>query len=92
MDPQTTGIALGLLFGAAKIGFVGTVGFGIGWWRTRRKLQRLEAAPRLTDRLNDLEQTLDYTTAQLAQLLEGQANLSRQLAALPAIKPEPPDS
>ena len=44
MDPQLSGFALGLLFGAAKIGAIGTIGFAIAWWRTRRKLQRLERA------------------------------------------------
>ena len=43
IDPTLSGFALGLLLGAAKVGLIGTVGFGIAWWRTRRKLRRLEA-------------------------------------------------
>ena len=64
MDPQLSGFALGLLFGAAKIGAIGTIGFAIAWWRTRRKLQRLERALPdpgvLKEHLANLEQNSDY--------------------------------
>ena len=90
MDHQITGFALGLLLGAAKVGLVGTVGFGIGWWRARRRIKELEAMPRLEDRLTNLERTLDDTSNQLAELIEGQATLSRQLMALPGM-PKPHD-
>jgi hypothetical protein len=85
MDPQSSAFVLGLLFGAAKIMTIGTVGFGIGWWRTRARLRALEAArsqPSLTEeRLDRLEQGLDYMAIQLDRLVQGQADLNQQLAA-----------
>ena len=83
MDPTLSGFALGLLLGAAKVGLIGTVGFGIAWWRTRRKLKQLESAlpdpARLEERLANLEQIADFTAAQLAKLVETQADLQRKL-------------
>jgi hypothetical protein len=85
MDPQLSGFALGLLLGAAKIGIIGTVGFAIAWWRTRRKLQRLERALPdpgvLEERLAGLEQNSDYIGAKLAELGETQTRLLQQLGA-----------
>jgi hypothetical protein len=76
MDPTLSGFALGLLLGAAKIGIIGTVGFGIAWWRTRAKLRRLEAAfpepERLEQRLASIEQIADYTAAQVSRLADAQ--------------------
>lgn len=87
MDPQLSGFALGLLFGAAKIGAIGTIGFAIAWWRTRGKLQRLEAALPdpgvLEQRLANLEQNSDYIGAKLAELGDNQARLLQQLASPP---------
>ena len=87
MDPQLSGFALGLLFAAAKIGLIGTVGFGIAWWRTRRKLQHLERAlpdpGRLDERLASLEQSTDYIGAKLSELADHQALLTRQLDLAP---------
>ena len=89
MDPQLSGFALGLLFGAAKIGAIGTVGFAIAWWRTRRKLQRLERALPdpgvLEERLANLEQSSDYIGAKLSDLVEGQIRLHQQLGAPPRL-------
>ncbi len=72
MDPQLSGFALGLLLGAAKIGFLGTIGFGIAWWRTRSKLRRLEAAlpdpARLGERLANLEQIFGLLGKQAGSL------------------------
>lgn len=83
MDPQLSGFALGLLFGAAKIGAIGTIGFGIAWWRTRRKLQRLESALPdpgiLEERLAALEQNSDYIGAKIAELGAAQHQVLRQL-------------
>ena len=83
MDPQLSGFALGLLFAGAKIGAVGTIGFAIAWWRTRRKLQRFENAlpdpSLLNDRLSSLEQNTDYIGAKLSELADTQALLTRQL-------------
>ena len=76
MDPTLSGFALGLLLGAAKIGLIGTVGFGIAWWRTRARLRRLESAlpdpARLEERLANLESLADYTAGQVGRLVEGQ--------------------
>lgn len=92
MDPQLSGFALGLLLAAAKIGAIGTIGFAIAWWRTRRKLQRLERAlpdPGVLDeRLTSLEQNSDYIGAKLAELGETQTRLLQQLGS----PPHPPDS
>ena len=85
MDPQLSGFALGLLFGAAKIGAIGTIGFAIAWWRTRRKLQRLEQAlpdpGRLDERLASLEEATDFIGVKLTELADTQAFLTRQLNA-----------
>jgi hypothetical protein len=85
MDPQLSGFALGLLLGAAKIGAIGTIGFAIAWWRTRRKLQRLERALPdpgvLEGRLANLEQNSDYIGAKLAELGETQTRLLQQLGS-----------
>jgi hypothetical protein len=79
MDPTLSGFALGLLLGAAKIGAIGTVAFGIAWWRTRAKLKRLEAQlpdpARLEERLANLEQIADYTAGQVNRLVEAQPTL-----------------
>ncbi|HET9292797.1 MAG TPA: hypothetical protein VFO06_00765, partial [Gemmatimonadales bacterium] len=65
MDPTLSGFALGLLLGAAKVGLIGTVAFGIAWWRTRAKLRRMEATlpdpASLAERLANLEQMVDYS-------------------------------
>jgi hypothetical protein len=83
MDPTLSGFALGLLFGAAKIGLIASVGFGIAWWRTRRRLRQLEASlpepGQLESRLASLEASADYTAARLDQLLEAQSFLSERL-------------
>jgi hypothetical protein len=95
MDPTLSGFALGLLLAAAKVGALGTVAFGIAWWRARKKLRRLEAAlpdpASLAERLANLEQMADYSASQMERLVESQDALARQLAA-PAAKaslPEP---
>ena len=92
MDPQLSGFALGLLFGAAKLGAIGTVGFAIAWWRTRRKLQHLERVLPdpgvLEERLAGLEQNSDYIGAKLAELGETQTRLLQHLGS-PPLLPEP---
>jgi hypothetical protein len=89
MDPQLSGFALGLLFGAAKLGAIATVGFAIAWWRTRRKLQRLESALPdpgvLEERLTSLEQNSDYIGAKLAELGETQTRLLQHLGSPPRL-------
>ena len=87
MDLQLTGVALGLLLGAAKVGLIGTVAFGIGWWRAHRRLQRLDATlpdpAELQDRLGRLEELADYTASQLARVIDAQDELRRLLANPP---------
>jgi hypothetical protein len=82
MDPTLSGFALGLLLGAAKVGLIGTVGFGIAWWRTRKKLQRLEATlpdpALLAERLANLEQLVDYSASKIDHLIESQTALARE--------------
>lgn len=94
MDPQLSSFTIGLLFGAAKVGLVGTVGFAIAWWRGQRKLAALQAAHpdpgHLEERLAVLERASDYTVTQLERLIEGQAVLLRQLP--PPLRGVPPES
>jgi hypothetical protein len=88
MDPTLSGFALGLLLAAAKVGLIGTVVFGIAWWRTRTKLRRLESAlpdpAQLQERLASLEQIADYTASQMDRLVQVQDDLAKQLAVPPA--------
>jgi hypothetical protein len=94
MDPTLSGFALGLLLGAAKVGFIGTVVFGVAWWRTRTKLRRMEATlpdpAQLAERLANLEQLVDYTAGQMDRLVMTQEDLTRQLLGRPA-NPSPPE-
>jgi hypothetical protein len=86
MDPTLSGFALGLLFGAAKIGLIGTVAFGIAWWRTRKRLRHLEAAlpdpTQLEERLANLEQLADYSASQMQRLVQSQDALTRSIEAV----------
>ena len=85
MDPTLSGFALGLLFGAAKVGLIGTVVFGIAWWRTRKRLRKLEAAfpepTQLEERLSNLEQLADYSASQMQRLVESHEALARRIGA-----------
>ena len=85
MNPTLSGFALGLLLAAAKVGAIGTVGFGIAWWRTRKRLRRLETALPdpvvLAERLANLEQMADYSASRIERLIESQDALTRQLGA-----------
>lgn len=67
MSPELTGFALGLLLGAAKIMTIGTIGFGIAWWRGRRRIRALEAD------LQEAEQLVDSLNEERAALLEDRA-------------------
>ncbi len=90
MDPALSAAAIALLFGAAKIGIIGTVGFGIAWFRARARMQRLEAAAAqqlshgADERVERMEQTMEYVVGQLDRIVEAQDALQRQLAAPPA--------
>jgi hypothetical protein len=88
MDPEASGFVLGLLFGAAKVSIIGAVGFGVAWWRARARIRDLEAAqaqPSLTaERLDRLEQGLDYVASQLDRVVDGQSDLQRRLPPAPS--------
>jgi hypothetical protein len=90
MDPELSGFALGLLFGAAKVMTLGTLGFGIAWWRARRQVQALTrraAEPNAdADRLERLEQGLEYLASQLDRLVTGQEALARRLDASEVVR------
>jgi len=82
MNPEATGFALGLLFGAAKIMAIGTVGFGIAWWRARRKIRELEAERLETasdEGVRVLEERFERIEGQLSQLVESHDALRSQL-------------
>jgi hypothetical protein len=87
MDPTLSGFALGLLLAAAKVGVIGTVWFGIAWWRTRARLRKLETAlpdpGRLDERLARLEELADYSASRMDRLIEDQSRRSEKLIALP---------
>ena len=90
MDPTLSGFALGLLLGAAKVGLIGTVGFGVAWWKTRARLKKLQAElpdpGRLEERLARLEELADYSAGRMDRLIEDQSRLSERLIA-PSRKP-----
>jgi hypothetical protein len=85
MDPTLSAAAIALLFGAAKIGVIGTIGFGIAWIRARGRLRTLEAAAAqqrsdgAEERVERIEQTMEYVVAQLDRIAEAQDELRRQL-------------
>jgi hypothetical protein len=87
MDPQLSAAAIALLFGAAKIGVIGTVGFAIAWLRGRARIRALEKSASgqvggaSTDRLDRLDQSMDYVVSQLDRIAEAQDALQRQLRA-----------
>ena len=87
MDPTLSGFALGLVLAAAKVGALGTAAFAVAWWRTRKKLRRLEESlpdpAVLAERLANLEQLVDYSSSQLERLIQSQDAIARQLPAPP---------
>ena len=91
MDPELSGFALGLLFGAAKVMAITTTIFGVAWWRARKRVRELEAEvgkPTLDgERLDRLEQTLEYMMGQLDRLSDSRLEIgsppSRSQAQLP---------
>ncbi|MEO8451025.1 MAG: hypothetical protein ABI647_14605 [Gemmatimonadota bacterium] len=91
MNPELSGFALGLLFGAAKIMAIGTIGFGIAWWRARlriRQLERdqLEPVPS-EERMARLEQAFTDISGQLDQLIRTNTELNRRLESLAGHQP-----
>jgi hypothetical protein len=79
MEP--TSVLFGVLLASTKGLAFAAVGFGVAWWRARRRITRLEASLPQTDelaaRLERVESSLDYTTAALERLLSGQDELLR---------------
>ncbi len=73
MDLQL-GVVIGLLAGAAKVLGIATVGFGIAWWRSRKRVRELEAkqheVPELQERLDRMESTIEYMASQLERLAD----------------------
>lgn len=84
MDPQVSGFALGLLFGAAKVLGISSLVLGIAWWRTRALVKRREAEQLqpawIEERLARLEQGLDYAASQLDQLVRAQTETNLRLS------------
>jgi hypothetical protein len=87
MDPQLSAAAIALLFGAAKIGLIGTVGFAIAWFRARDRIRRLEAQaspPSVAgtgERLDRIEETMEYVAAQLDRIAATQEEVRLELAS-----------
>jgi hypothetical protein len=81
MEP--TSVLLGVLIASTKGLAFRALGFGVAWWRGRKRIASLEAAmpqaEELTDRIERFEAALDYTTSALERLLEGQEQLRRAL-------------
>lgn len=79
MEPELSGFALGLLFGAAKVMTITTAILGVAWWRARKRVRELEAEvgkPSLDEeRLDRLEQALEYMMGQLDRLGESRGAL-----------------
>jgi hypothetical protein len=73
MDLQL-GIVLGLLAGAAKVLGIAAVGFGIAWWRSRKRVRELEAkqheVPELQERLDRIERSIEYMASQFERLAD----------------------
>ena len=83
MDP--TSLVVGALIASVKGLGIGAVGFGIAWWRARRRIRELEAQRQLDpqplhERIDRLEGTLDSVAAALDRLAAGQSELQRRLA------------
>jgi hypothetical protein len=87
MSPNWNWFALGLLVGAAKVMTIGTVAFGIAWWRARRRVRELEAeqveTPIGDARLDRIEQGLDLLAAQLERVARSQEEITQQLGKGP---------
>jgi hypothetical protein len=78
VDPQLSAAAIALLFGAAKIGLIGTVGFAIAWMRARSRIKALEehalrqVAPGIDERIDRIEQSVEYIASQIERVVEAQ--------------------
>ena len=99
VNPEWTAFTLGLLFGAVKIAAIGTVGFGIAWWRARARIKQLEAerlqALAGEERIARVEQNVELVVDQLDRLVRAHADLTSRLSpgvdtgrALPSAPPE----
>jgi hypothetical protein len=82
VDPSS--FLLGALLVSAKGLAFGAVGFGIAWWRARKRIHELEAQSHidpqpLLDRMDRLEGTLDSVAVAMERLATGQRELQRRL-------------
>ncbi len=82
VDPSS--FLLGALLASAKALGIGAVGFGIAWWRARKRIRQLEAERQLDpqpilDRMDRLEGTLDSVAAAVERLAAGQVELQGRL-------------
>lgn len=86
MDPSS--FLLGALLVSAKVLGIGALGFGIAWWRARKRIRQLEAQRHLDpqpllERIDRLENTLDSMAAALDRLSAGQSDRQRRLPPSP---------
>jgi hypothetical protein len=97
MSPELTGFLLGLLLGAAKVMTIGTVGFGIAWWRGRVRIRALEAellelgqsSGGDAERLRLLEARMAVINRQLEQLTETHRLLAERAPISPPDRSTP---
>lgn len=84
-NPQLSAAAIALLFGAAKMGLIGTIGFAIAWFRARARIQKLESTtmhrfgPGWDERIDRIEQTVDYMAGQFDRIVEAHERSPQQL-------------
>ena len=86
MDPSS--FLLGAMLVSAKVLGIGALGFGIAWWRARRRIRQLEAQRQLEpqpllDRLDRLEGRLDAVAGALERLAAGGGQREPQRPLLP---------
>ena len=98
MSPELTGFLLGLLLGAAKVMAIGTLGFGIAWWRGRARIRALEAellelgpsSGADAERWRLIEQRMSDMSRQLEQLTETHRLLAERVLPPPQERPPGP--
>ncbi|MEP6571194.1 MAG: hypothetical protein ABJD11_00810 [Gemmatimonadota bacterium] len=89
MEP--TSVLFGVLLASTKGLAFAAIGFGIAWWRGRRRIRELEQSPDdLRERLDRVESTLDYVATTMDRLGSGQEELRRGL--LPRSAQSPPET
>jgi hypothetical protein len=80
---EPTSFLLGVLIASTKGLALVSLGFGIAWWRGRRRVKELEAerptTAELHERLDRLESSLEYMTAAVERLGKSQDDLRHLL-------------